>query len=264
MKDLINQLFNPVFDNTDDGNTNDGNTDDGNKDTNDNGDTPKVFTQEEVNTFLANDRRKLQEKYEKRIKQLETVRDNSNLSQKEIDELNNQIDEMRSEFKTKEQLAEEKRVNLEKEYKGKLKEVEDEAGRWRNNYTEMVINNGIITAAVENDAFNPDQITAILRPTTNLVEIRKDGKKTGKYEPKVTFTTKDEEGNYIDLELSPSEAVKRMSADERYANLFKTNLKGGLGDFSSGKSNSGLGDLKDTKNYLEQRKKGKTGTNNLR
>jgi uncharacterized protein (UPF0128 family) len=84
-------------------------------------------------------------------------------------------------------------------------------------------------AAVANNAFNPEQVVAILRPKTEVVaDIDDDGKETGRYKALVTFDTKDDKEESITVIEDPAKIVKRMQDEERYMNLFKSDKTAGL------------------------------------
>ena len=218
----------------------------------------KKFTQDDVNNAVAKERRQQEQRYKKRIEQLETIRDGANLSQEQVDSLNQQISDMESEHKTKEQLAQEESVRVRKEHERQTTKLTSEKDLWQGRYTNMVVVNSITNASIENDAFSPEQVVALLQPSTRLVEVvDEDGKKTGELEPKTKFNGLDEEGNEIELDITPSNAVKRMTEMDKYANLFKGSKTGGLGAEGGNRGGGGLGDLTNTDNYMKQRKAGK-------
>lgn len=216
---------------------------------------PKGFTQEEVNTFLAKERKTLQSKYEKRIQELETIRDSKNLSDEEVSKLNTQIEEMQNEFKTKEQLQAEEATRFKKQAETEKTKLTQERDSWKHNYTNMVIENGIVGACVENEAFNPDQVVAILKPSSRLVEVLEDNKPTGKFETKIKFIGVDAENKEVEYDLTPKEVVKKMTEMDKYSNLFKKTMTGGLGANTTRGGKGGLGDLKNLENYKKQRSK---------
>ena len=219
------------------------------------------FTQQQVNDLIAKEKGKIQKRYETRIASLEQIRDSKNLTQDEVKSLNTQIEEMQSEFKTKEQLAIEDAAKNKKDYETKLTKSEEASNTWQNRYTDMVIKNSIIGASVTNEAFDPDQIVALLRSNTRLTDkMDADGKKTGEFEPKTKFIGLDEESKEIELDISPTDVVKRMTQMDKYANLFKRAAVGGLGANNANRGVGVLGDLKNTNNYIAQRNKGKLET----
>jgi len=221
----------------------------------------KGFTQQQVNDLIAKEKGKIQQRYDKRIKELETIRDSKNLSSEEVAQLNKQIEEMQSEFKTKEQLAIEEANKAKKTYEKDLSKAQEQATDWQNRYTNMVIKSAIVKASAVNEAFDADQIVALLQPNTRLADVLDEqGKKTGDLEPKTKFIGLDEESKEIELDISPSDAVKRMTQMDKYANLFKRAAVGGLGANNQNRGVGVLGDLKNTANYIAQRNKGKLDT----
>lgn len=210
----------------------------------------KKFTQEEVNSFVAKERKTIQDKTNARIAELEAIRDSSNLKGEELERLNTQITDMQNEFKSKEQLATEERDRIKKEADKEKTKLLQEKDTWQQRYTQMVLDNSIIQASVETEAFNPEQIVAILKPNSRLVEINK----TGQYETRVKFKGLDSEGKEVELDLSPKEIVKKMSEMDKYSNLFKTTAKGGLGVTDKARG-AGMGDLKNLDNYKKNRDK---------
>ena len=75
----------------------------------------------------------------------------------------------------------------------------------------------------------------------------------------ISFADKDTEGKPVTLELSPQDAVKRMSEMDQYLNLFKGDGSGGLGASSrpGGKPADIVELSKDPKKYRQARKDGK-------
>ena len=85
-------------------------------------------------------------------------------------------------------------------------------------------------AAVQNNAFNPEQIVEFLRHKSKLTEVLDvDGKKTGSFAIRIKFDDYNEKNELVTLELTAQEAVKRMSETERFMNLFKDKGSGGIG-----------------------------------
>jgi len=216
----------------------------------------KTFTQEQVNTLLATEKRKQEQKNSKRITQLEAIRDSSSLTKEENDSLNQQIEDLSNEYKTEKQLAAENSARTQKKYETDISKLTQDKEEWQNKYTNMVIINDIVSAASGNDAFENEQIVAILQPKTRLAEaVDDEGKKTGFLESKVKFTGLDNDGNSVELDISPKDAVKRMTEMEKYGNLFKGSATGGLGADNKNRGAGGLGDMKNTANYMKNRKK---------
>jgi hypothetical protein len=184
----------------------------------------------------------------------------TNLTTQERQELESRLETLQKDSMTKEELAAEKIRKLDSEYKKTTETLSKEKEGWQKRFTDSTINQSIVGAAAENNAFSTDQILAILRPNAHLVEVLDgEGKPSGELVAKITFhDTKD--GKPITLELTPSEAVKKMREMDKFLNLFKSEGAGGLG-----MGNRPVGkqaDLKelvkrDTAGYIEGRKAGK-------
>jgi len=221
----------------------------------------KTFTQSDVDKIIKERLDRQNKQSRSMIDELDALKAKSQLTVKERQELEDRIESMKNEHLTKEELADKKRSQMERQYKTELEGLTSERDAWKGRYTGSTISRSLTDAAVENDAYTPEQIVAILQSTTSLVEmLDEDGKPTGELTPKVKFNDINKEGKPVTLELSPKEAVKRMTEIDRYLNLFKGKATGGLGG-SNGSGGSGkeptANDLaKDPKKYREARDKG--------
>jgi len=219
------------------------------------------FSQDHINAILARDRRKHQSAYAKVMSEFEALKSKSTLTAQERSELEERLQGVQKDLLTKEELAKDKMTKLEKKHKDAVDSLTKERDSWQHRFTESTIARSLFDSAIENNAYSPEQILAILRPSTRLVEALDDeGKPTGEMVPKVAF--KDIKDNKpINLELTPSEAVKKMREMEKYLNLFKGEGVGGLGLQNRG-GGSGTGvDLKelakDPAAWAKARKDGK-------
>ena len=118
-----------------------------------------------------------------------------------------------------------------------------ERDAWRKRYEEESATNEILLASRQNEAVADEQLLELLKPKTRLVETMDDGKPTGKFQNKVKLTTKNDKKEVVELDLTIGEAVKRMKDEpERFGNLFKSTLSGGLGAGGSTGNSSLNGD----------------------
>jgi hypothetical protein len=242
-------LFNPrhgdedVTVETDDKGTDDKGTDEKNTE------NPKTFTQDDVNRFIAEDKKKLREQNDRLIKELETIKSSAGMTEKEKEKLESQIEELRTQSMTEKERSQREKEKLETTMKTQVTELESRAKKWETLYTEEKITRSLMDASVENEAFSPVQIVQILSNNTRLIE----DKETGTLVPKVRFNDVDKEGKPVTLELSTTEAVKRMKdLPDRYGNLFKSNIIGGLGSMNYSGTEKGY-NIKDPEEYRKYR-----------
>ncbi len=193
----------------------------------------KLFTpeqQEAVNKIVAEERRKIESKVAKQVSELETLKKSRNLTESEKTALTAQIDELKATVMTKEQLAAQEKDKLTKESKERESKLTAERDQYKNLFETSSITRAIVDGAVVAEAYSPSQIVALLQGKTRLAEVTDgDGNPTGEHITKVKLNDKDKEGKPVTLDLTVDEAVKWMKDKPEYANLFKSNLTGGLG-----------------------------------
>lgn len=220
----------------------------------------KLFTQDEVNRIMAENKRTLQAKNETLIKELETIKKSGNLTAEQKVNLETRIDALTNELLSKEELSKKEADKLKKEHQRALEAATQDRDGWKDRYTKATIQRTITDAAVDNKAVNPRQIVAILQQRANLVpETDNEGNATGELVPKVKFDTSDKDGKAVTIEITIPEAVKQMRDMDEYLNLFQGEGSSGLGVRSSASGRAA--DLKtlakDPAKYREARKAGK-------
>lgn len=191
-------------------------------------------TQTKLNGILKNERIKQEEKHRKKtqelIDQLENMKKSASLTASEKDKLETQISDLSRSIMTKEQLAQEEQKKLKKQFDETAQNLTRERDEWKNRYTQSTIERSIIDEGVRSKAFVPEDLIALLGPSTSLTEEKTpDGQSTGRLVPRVSFKDVDAEGKQVTLDLSVPEAVKRMTELPRYGHLFETTAKSGLG-----------------------------------
>jgi chromosome segregation ATPase len=201
----------------------------------------KAFTQDDVNKFLAEDRRKHQEKMSKLGEELEKLKSSKNLTEEEKAGLTQRIEDLNSSLLSKEEEMKKTLDRTEKDYKKKVETEQGRADRNWNLYSEEVINSRILKSAADLKAVSSDQILDMLKPRTRLVEAVDDsGKPTGKYLAKIKTQGQDEKGNAVELDLEVNDFIKRMKEQpEKYGNLFLSEMQPGLGQINRGGSRPG-------------------------
>lgn len=225
------------------------------------GTPPKTFTQEEVNRFLAAEKRKQQEQNDKTVKELQALKQAKGLTDQEKASLEDRIKALQSEGLTKEQLLQKEKEKIKTELNEQLESSRKETQVWKERFVNQKIVQEINSAASSNGAFDSEQILALLFPKTSVVETLDDeGKPTGEYNPRVKLADVTADGKPTTLDLSVPEAVKLMKGKpDKYGNLFKSTASGGLGlgGTSQSKDPDWAGLVNDPAKYRELRKKGK-------
>jgi hypothetical protein len=203
------------------------------------------YTQPQLNEIFAHNKRKLVEQNQALIKNLETVRDSQNISEQEKGQLQQQIDQLNSQYQTRDQQHQAEVNRLNEKYARDTKKVSDERDSWKGRFESTVTENEILIEGNAAKAFNVDQLKAIILPLTKVVEDMQDGKPTGKFVPRVDFNTQDKDGKPIKLNLSIKEAIKLMKETPNlYGNLFLNDQNSGLNvSPAPGQAGSGNGGL---------------------
>ncbi len=202
----------------------------------------KSFSQDDVNTILAKEKRKTQEAQKRLAQELETAKKNAALSDEERIDLSKQIEELETKYLTVEERSVQAADKTKNQYDNAIKDLTVERDTWQQRYTLATIDVEITQAANANKAIQTEQITALLRPVTRLAEkLDENNKPNGTFEPRVAFNDTDKAGKSIVLDLSVPEAVKRMSELPSYGNLFVSGKAGGLG--GSGNSETRTSDM---------------------
>jgi hypothetical protein len=220
----------------------------------------KSFSQEDINRFLADDRRKHQEKYTNLEQSYKQILADKNLQKEQRAKLESELADLQKSFRTKEQQQEYERKQEREKFKSELDTHKSSAEKWEMLYKSSVIDRSLQDAAVAADAFNPNQIVGLLRPMTKMQEKSDDaGNSLGSFTPMIDFPDIDEKtGDKVLTLRTPEEAVQRMKElPEFYGNLFKANVVSGVGAGSAtgGVSSGDGGRVDPTKLSPEQYRK---------
>jgi hypothetical protein len=242
-----------------DGDGDNGNDGDGDKGGND--DKPKVDPNDPaVKALLEAERQKARENQEKVLKELEHLKKTSNLNSDQRKKLDQRLEVLQNELLTTKEQAERQATKAKQEHEAALTTAQQQRDEAVKKYEDLRITNELIGAATEYKAYNPDQVISQVRGNTHLRPVLDDdGNETGEVAVVVDIVTKDSEGKEVTLSVPPKDAIKRMSEDEKHANLFVAQGEDGLGFRPSSKS--GSMDLataaSDPARYRELRKAGK-------
>ncbi len=192
---------------------------------------PKMFTQEEVNRIMAEQKQTLKATNEQLVTQLEELRTNVNLTQTQRDELDARIVALQQQHLTDAQKKEQEAAAAKKKYETEISTKDAEAKKWHGSYQKLVAVNAIKDAAATHKAANSKQLEMMLLNQVKVVEATDaEGKTTGEYIAKLTVTVIDPKTKQpTQIDLPVVEAVEVMKKDADYANLFVGDGKGGIG-----------------------------------
>ena len=222
-------------------------------------DPAKLFSQEDLNRILADDRRKHQGALHRAEQTLEDMAASKNLTLQEREQLAQQLEDMRKETQTKEQRLAAERKELESKLTKQLTDEKKDRDTWKNRYCEETTARALTDAAAGNDAFRPDQIVTVLKPYSRLTEITDEkGKGTGHFKVLVDFPDQDENGQPTVVAHTPESAVRRMKElPQTYGNLFKSGVVSGIGASAGVPAGGGKLDLRKLtqQQYMEIRAK---------
>lgn len=219
-----------------------------------NGAETRTFTQDELNKILAEEKRKQRAQSEKIEKQLKDTLASAKLSQDERAKLDDMLEDVRKQMRSKEEQAKFEKKKLEEEHSTRISDLEARLGLAETRYKDTIIDRALMDAAVTGDAFNPAQVVTLLKPHVKIVDDK----------PMIDFPdfSEDEKREPITTQRTAEDAIKRMKQlPDIWGNLFKSNVVAGVGgssvtgDVPSGPN--GRYDLRklDGKKYLELRNK---------
>jgi hypothetical protein len=204
------------------------------------GDSPKTFTQDEVNRIVAADRRKLEEALKKSETTLQSTLASRNLTEQERKALEENLAAVQGQLRTREQQAALEKKQMEEQFSTKLADADKRAAQWETKFRDSTIDRSLQDAAVKHDAYSTQQMVALMKPWTRMIEgvDEKTGKPTGNYKIVVDMPDTDPTTNeQVIMTRTPEEAAKRMKELPEFANLFKSNVVSGIG---AGSATGGL------------------------
>lgn len=186
---------------------------------------PKTFTQEQVNTMLASNKKNLQAEVTKKTEALVTAQADVSLSQEQKDALQVRVEELEALTLTEKELSARDKKKVKAEYDSALGTSKEEATKWKALHNSMMIETAITQASlVEGQkAITPSQLVALFARDATVVE------KDGAFSVQIGVTTKGEDGQIKTLALDPVAAVKEYASRAEYFNLFEDPSKDGLG-----------------------------------
>jgi hypothetical protein len=210
----------------------------------------KKFTQDEVNSLLAKDKRKLKEDNEKLTLSLKEMQEKFAGNQDVVNDLQGKIDEIENKSKSEVTLIKEENDKLKKAHQKEKEDLLKERDGYHKLFTDHKIETEIMAAAINGEAFSPMQVHTLL---ANKAKLNK--KEDGSFAVEIEFN-EIKDGQTQKLILSPTETIKRMKeTPDIFGNLFKSGVKGGVGGGNSTDGKVNLNTVvSDPAKYRENRK----------
>jgi len=222
-------------------------------------DEVKVFSQKDVDRIVQSRLKKTTDEQKKLIGEINALKAKSDLTTEERKEWEERLETLNNSLLSEQELRAKELKRKEQEFTNVISEKDSEISKWQTMFTTSTITRALTDAAVEHKAFHPEQIVSLLDRKTRLVEDLHDGKPTGRLVPKVRFEDTDDKGKPVTLDISPSEAIKRMTEIGKYQNLFEGKGTGGVGQRNhadGGKKPALALQAKDPAAYIKGRRDG--------
>lgn len=191
---------------------------------------PKIATLEKENATLKTT-------VTKAIEEFKALQTRATVTDDERNEQDARIIELENVVKTKEQLAADKERDLTKGHKKELTGMTENRDFWKNLFHVKEKHRRITAAAGIEDAFNSEQIIALLDPISRLKpKVDSDSKKeiVGEFDDEVKLPSTNDKGEATVLTLTIPLAVKELKKQKTSKNLFKGKGFGGLGGMQEG------------------------------
>ena len=182
----------------------------------------KTEVEAQIQTALTKHDEKSRAEKAELAKELSNFQEQARLTSADNKDLTDRIESLRKQGLTAQQIAAEDATKAETQYAKDLKDAKESAVTWEQRYKTEKIDKAIIDAAGHHNAFDSEQILAILRPKAKLIE-RKDAANdpTGDFQVRVDLQDNNEDGVLTEFEFSAGDAVNRMTTMTRHMNLFK-------------------------------------------
>lgn len=220
----------------------------------------RTFTQKEVDEIVVKRNKKVKAQLENMEKSYENLLKQQNLNQETREQLEQDLENVRAQMRTKEQQLEHEKKQTQKKYQAELEEARKQAEFYKSQFESSTVQRAIMDAA-SGEAYDVDQFVTLLKDKTQLVdELDDDGEKTGRKVPRVQWEidVEDDDGRSRkqSIVLSPEQVVQKMKEQKKYQNLFKSNVAGGLGASNAPIGKGGRPDIKSmtVEQYAEFRK----------
>lgn len=200
--------------------------------------TAVVFTQDQVNKFLAEDRRKRETKVQTQNEQFKKMEDRlgqmisaAETTKEQKAMLEADLEDLRASQRTEQEQREHLAKQAKEKHDDEITTLKENGLKWEALYKTSMIQRSLLDAAAEHDVYNAEDIIDKLEKHTELRPDKDtDGNLLGTFSPRTAVKVKDENGETLTAWKTPSEAVAAMKANsEKHGNLFRSSVMAGIG-----------------------------------
>lgn len=196
----------------------------------------EMISKAEMDSHLAGIRRKYESQIEQfknqqreHAEELKKARNKKGVSDEERVEYDKRIKQLEDNFLTEKEKLERKSKSQMSAYEEQISELTASRDGAVDLYRNEVVRNQIYSASAKHDGHDPDQFDATISRWIEWEDNLVDGEPDGTTRPVVNFPDTDKDGKPVTMKFTIDECVKRMKEIPKHQNLFKPNLKPGLG-----------------------------------
>src|SRR5690606_4475764 len=198
--------------------------------------------QDEIDKIVSKRSEKARTAQKQALKQLEQIQNTVKMSEEEKDTLEAEIEKLRKQTLTSEEIAKREAKKAKDTYESQLTDAQKQAERWEKQYKGLKVNYEITTAAQKHGVLPQSLpfLESFLSPKMTLSELKDEdtGELRG-HEALVDFTDIGADGKPVQVQLTVEETVKRMKElPESYGQLFSAPSGGGMGGTSGKPGNN--------------------------
>lgn len=197
----------------------------------------KEMSQEDIDRIvkdrLDRERGKFKVREQELLTTLQTLEADKNTSASAREELQKQIAELEEKVLSKEELAAKREKDAKAQAEKEILATKADKDRYQTLLVDNVRSQALTRAAVKCEAYDVDQVVALLSNRVEVAEVLGEGRKpTGKFKLTLRLPAKDDDGNDIEEAFDVDKGVEEYL--NRNPNLVRANVAGGAGTTPGG------------------------------
>ena len=221
-------------------------------------DEPKL-TQAQVDQIVQKRTEQARRSQRATLEQLEEIQKTSKMTEEQNEKLEEQIQSLRKQTLSAEEIAKRERKKADDEYQSKLTDAQKNAQTWEQRHNSLKVNHEISLAAQKHGVLGAavPMLESFLSSKVTVEPKKNDNEEISGFTTVVQFDDLSADGEPIQTSLSVDETVKRMKElPDQYGHLFAATTSGGLGGSNGqgGGSHGGYRKGMSTEEYARLRK----------